>query len=242
MSFHCRKLANWYIHHRGSVSIQTKSIRDSIINLQQALSHSFSFGTGNSPIQIGLADVLQPCSTQFRHELSIQSINSCCNDCALFLPDVIGDSVWTYYIIDIFSIIDIIDVSDIMCIICIMCIVFITFSAWVSFFKPKSQKMSSIRWKSSLLISEIFLTTVPLCYKRGSKSKDIATFNPTYTYRSIWALSMQDVVCQLVGFGLVQLYVMKADGVESTLQDGVQHMHCIMSIMWPISVTSIWMN
>ncbi len=27
---HCRKLANWHIHHWGSVSIQTKSIKDSI--------------------------------------------------------------------------------------------------------------------------------------------------------------------------------------------------------------------
>jgi hypothetical protein len=33
---HCIKLANQHIHHRGSVSIQTKSIRDSIINLQQS--------------------------------------------------------------------------------------------------------------------------------------------------------------------------------------------------------------
>ncbi len=28
-----------------------------------------------------------------------------------------------------------------MCIICVMCIIFITFSAWVSFWKPKFQKI-----------------------------------------------------------------------------------------------------
>jgi hypothetical protein len=33
------------------------------------------------------------------------------------------------------------------------------------------------------------------------------------------------------GFGLVPQYVMKANGVEGTLQDGVQHIHCIISIM-----------
>ncbi len=52
------------------------------------------------------------------------------------------------------------------------------------------------------------------------------------------------MVCQLVGFGLVLLYVMKANGVEGTLQDGGggHHIHCIISIMWIISVTSIGMN
>jgi hypothetical protein len=52
---------------------------------------------------------------------------------------------------------------------------------------------------------------------------------------------MQDVDCQLVGFGLVPQYVIKADGVEGTLQDGGggQHIHCIISIMWIISVISI---
>ena len=37
-----------------------------------------------------------------------------------------------------------------------------TLSAWVSFLKPKFQKMSSIRWKRPLLINETFLTTAPL--------------------------------------------------------------------------------
>jgi hypothetical protein len=38
---HCRKLAyHWHTHHRGSVSIQIMSIRDSNINLQQAVSHA----------------------------------------------------------------------------------------------------------------------------------------------------------------------------------------------------------
>ena len=68
--FHCIKLANQHIHHKGSVSIQTKSIRDSIINLQQAVSHAVSFR--NRPIQIGLSDVRQPCRTQSRLELSTQ--------------------------------------------------------------------------------------------------------------------------------------------------------------------------
>ncbi len=88
---HCRKLANQHIHHRGSVTIQTKSIRDSIINLQQALSHAVSFR--NRPIRIGISDIRQPCSTQSRLELSTQwSIDSLGNDWALLLPDVIGDS------------------------------------------------------------------------------------------------------------------------------------------------------
>ncbi len=52
----------------------------------------------------------------------------------------------------------------------------------------------------------------------------------------------QDVLCQLVGFGLVPRYVMKAVGVEGTLQDGVRHIHCIISIMWIMSVISIGMN
>jgi hypothetical protein len=75
---HCRKLPNQHIHHRGSVRIQTKSIRDSIINLQQVLSHAVNFS--NLPIWKGLADVLQPCSKQFRLELSTQSIDNCSND------------------------------------------------------------------------------------------------------------------------------------------------------------------
>jgi hypothetical protein len=41
--FKCRKHANRHTHQRGSVSIQTMCIRDSIINLQQALSHVVCF-------------------------------------------------------------------------------------------------------------------------------------------------------------------------------------------------------
>jgi hypothetical protein len=67
---HCIKLANQHIYHRGLVSIQTKSIRDSIINLQQALLNAVSFR--NRPTQIGLSDVRQPCRTQSRLELSTQ--------------------------------------------------------------------------------------------------------------------------------------------------------------------------
>ena len=36
---HCRKLAKKHIHHRGSVSIQTNSIRDSTIKHQSVSSH-----------------------------------------------------------------------------------------------------------------------------------------------------------------------------------------------------------
>ncbi len=72
---HCRKLANWHIHHRGSVGIQTMSIRDSFINLQRATPHDVSF----SNLPIGIGHVRQPSSTQFRLELITQSIDSCCN-------------------------------------------------------------------------------------------------------------------------------------------------------------------
>ncbi len=55
---------------QGLVSIQTRSIWDSIINLQQALSHAVIFR--NRPIQIGLSPVRQPCSTQSMLEISTQ--------------------------------------------------------------------------------------------------------------------------------------------------------------------------
>ncbi len=90
VDIHCRKLSNQHICHRRSVSIQTMSIRDSIINLPQALSHGVSFR--NRPIRIGLADVRQPRCTQFRFELITQSIYSRGNDWVLFLPVVIRDS------------------------------------------------------------------------------------------------------------------------------------------------------
>jgi hypothetical protein len=47
---------------------------------------------------------------------------------------------------------------------------------------------------------------------------------------------MQDEVCQLVGFWLVQQYVMKANWVEGTLQHGVQHGGAILSIIAIISI------
>ena len=67
-----------------------QDITVSNIKLQQAVSPVVS--CRDQPIEIGLADVRQPTSTQFRFELITQSINSCGNGCALFLPDVIGDS------------------------------------------------------------------------------------------------------------------------------------------------------
>ncbi len=87
---HCRKLANWHIRDWGSVSIQTKSIKDSIIKHQGLFSHCGSWR--NWPIRIGLADVREPSSRQFRLEPITQCINSHCNGSALFLPDVICDS------------------------------------------------------------------------------------------------------------------------------------------------------
>jgi hypothetical protein len=80
---HCKKLANLHIHHWGSVSIQTKSIKDSISKSQSLLSHCGSWC--NRPIRIGLADVREPFSTQYRLELIrvTQCINSRCNRCAL---------------------------------------------------------------------------------------------------------------------------------------------------------------
>jgi hypothetical protein len=42
---------------------------------------------------------------------------------------------------------------------------------------------------------------------------------------------MQDVVCQLMGFVLILLYVMKANGVQGTVQHGVQHGSATESII-----------
>ncbi len=102
---HCRKLANQHIRHRESASIQTKSIRDSIINLQRAVSYDFRFR--NLPIGTGLADVLQPSCTQFRFELIPQSINTCGNGCAFSCQTwlAIPRSILTCKIINIISII-----------------------------------------------------------------------------------------------------------------------------------------
>ncbi len=92
MRIHYKKLADRHPphRHRGSVSIQTMSIRDSFINLQQALSHAVCIC--NRPIQIGLADVCQPSSTQFRFEIITRSIDSRGYHWELFLLDVIRDS------------------------------------------------------------------------------------------------------------------------------------------------------
>jgi hypothetical protein len=51
---------------------------------------------------------------------------------------------------------------------------------------------------------------------------------------------MQNVVCQLMGFGLVQQYAMKANGV--ILQHGVKHGSAIISSMFIISITLIEMK
>jgi hypothetical protein len=47
-----QKIANWHIHHGGSASIQSKSIRNLIINLQRAVSHDIRLS--NRAIGIGL--------------------------------------------------------------------------------------------------------------------------------------------------------------------------------------------
>jgi hypothetical protein len=87
---HCRKLANRHIHRWGSVSIKTKSIKDSITKHQSLPSHGGSWRNG--PIGINLADVREPSSTQFSLELITQCINSRGNGCSFFLPDVIRNS------------------------------------------------------------------------------------------------------------------------------------------------------
>jgi hypothetical protein len=87
---HCRKLANQHIHHWRSVSIQTKSIKDSITKHQSLFSDGGIWR--NRPIGIGLADVREPSSPLFRLEPITQCINSLGNDSALFLPDVICNS------------------------------------------------------------------------------------------------------------------------------------------------------
>jgi hypothetical protein len=87
---HCRKLDSWHIHHWQSVSIQTKSIKNSIIKHQVVFSHGGSWR--DRPTGIGLADVRQPSSPQFRLEPIAQGIDSLGNGSALFLPDVICNS------------------------------------------------------------------------------------------------------------------------------------------------------
>jgi hypothetical protein len=74
VSTHCRKLANRHIHHWGSVSIQTKSIKDSVTKHQSLLSHCG--GWCSRPIGIGLVDVRKPSSTRFSLEPITRCINS----------------------------------------------------------------------------------------------------------------------------------------------------------------------
>ena len=79
----------------------------------------------------------------------------------------------------------------------------ITFAAWVSFLKPKFQKMSSIRWKRPLLINEIFLTTAPLAeYLRWKRLevKHLPNINETDTYKSSLASSKSSRVFSDVGW------------------------------------------
>ncbi len=61
--FIAKKLANWHISLRGSVSIQTKSIRDSILKHQSVFPHDVR--CSSRPIWIGLAEVRKPTRTQF---------------------------------------------------------------------------------------------------------------------------------------------------------------------------------
>ena len=64
--FIVKKLANRHIKHRGSVSIQTKSFRDSIIKHESVFPHDVR--CRSRPIRIGLADVRKRTRTQFRFE------------------------------------------------------------------------------------------------------------------------------------------------------------------------------
>jgi hypothetical protein len=72
------------------VSIQTKSIPDSIIVKNQSV---FSNGVYSSrrPIWIGLADVRKPTSAHCRLKFITQCINSLGDGIQFLLPDVIRD-------------------------------------------------------------------------------------------------------------------------------------------------------
>ncbi len=48
---------------------------------------------------------------------------------------------------------------------------------------------------------------------------------------------MQDVVCQLMGIGMVPRYAMKAKGVEGTVRHGVLHAEVVL-----LSIISIEMK
>jgi hypothetical protein len=76
--------------HRGKVSLQTKSIPDSIIVKSQ---RAFSNGVYSSrrPIWIGLADVSKPTSAHCRLNFITQCINSLGDGIQFLLPDMIRD-------------------------------------------------------------------------------------------------------------------------------------------------------
>ncbi len=123
------------------------------------------------------------------------------------------DIIWslkTYHI-------RLIDITSIMCIINILSVmpfITITFSAWVSFLKPKFQKMSSIRWKRPSLINEIFFTTAPLAeylqWKR-LEVKHLPNINETDTYKSSLASSKSSRVFSDVGWkmGMSKYFIKK---------------------------------
>ncbi len=79
VSIQCRKTGqsdNQHFHHRGTVSIQTKSVNNSIRPHQSIFPHRGRCCCCTHPIWIGLtdSDVHQPSSTQFSFKIIIQSI------------------------------------------------------------------------------------------------------------------------------------------------------------------------
>ncbi len=77
-------------HHRGKVSIQTKSIPDSIIVKNQSFFSNVVYSS-RRPIWIGLADVRKPTSANCRLKFITQCINSLGDGIPFLLPDVIRD-------------------------------------------------------------------------------------------------------------------------------------------------------
>ena len=182
------------------MSIRTKSIKDSIIKHQGLFSHGGSWR--NRPIGIGLADVREPSSPQFRLEPIAQCIKSPGNGSALFLPDVIcysevDTNLWQNWYNKHNT------QKEITQIISIMRIITITFSAFSAVLKPKVQKMSSIRWNRFLLINGISFTKVPFaeCLQRKRQAvKDMPTMDESNTYKSTSALSNSSKVFSEVGW------------------------------------------
>ncbi len=103
MHIRCRKLAN-----RQGISEHTNQEHQGLNH--QAPKRLLPRSCSDRPVQIGLADVRQPTSTQFMFELITQYINSRCNGCALFLP-AIPRSIQTCNIIDIIGLIRIIHIN-----------------------------------------------------------------------------------------------------------------------------------